>query len=100
MTKAPSKTTATARKATTVRKLASGTKQDHILGMLRSKTGATIAAIIKVTGWQPHTARGFLSLVAKRLGLRIESDKAPGKDRVYRIVAGKPARRARAAKGK
>ena len=96
MTKTSTKTSTRATKVVT------GTKQDQVLAMLRSKRGTTIEAIVNATGWQPHTARAFISaVVGKRLGLQIESEKAPGKDRIYRIVAGKPARRGvHSAKGK
>ena len=101
MTKAPKKTTATRTpKVEGNRKSATATKQNRIISMLRSKTGATLAAIVKATGWQPHSVRGFLSIVPKRLGLRIESDKAPGKDRIYRVAVGKPPRRPAGAKGR
>lgn len=30
------------------------TKHDRVLGLLQAKDGTTIAAISKVTGWQPH----------------------------------------------
>ena len=30
------------------------TKHDRVLGLLQAKGGTTIAAISKVTGWQPH----------------------------------------------
>jgi hypothetical protein len=41
------------------------------------------------TGWQPHTVRAFLAtVVRKKLGLRLESEKTDG-ERVYRIIAGK-----------
>jgi hypothetical protein len=44
---------------------------------------------MRSTGWQPHTVRGFLAaVVRKKLGLRLESEKADG-ERVYRIVDGK-----------
>ena len=31
------------------------TKHDRVLGLLQTKGGTTIAAISKVTGWQPHS---------------------------------------------
>jgi Protein of unknown function (DUF3489) len=44
---------------------------------------------MRSTGWQPHTVRGFFAaVVRKKLGLKLESEKADG-ERVYRIVAGK-----------
>jgi len=46
---------------------------------------------MRSTGWQPHTVRGFFAAVVRRkLGLKLESEKADGErgERVYRIVAG------------
>ena len=64
-------------------------KHDRVLGLLRSKGGSTIAAISKVTGWQPHSVRGFFAgVVKKRLGLTLESEKTKS-GRIYRIVRAK-----------
>jgi hypothetical protein len=53
--------------------------------MLRRKEGATIAQIVEVTGWQPHTVRGaFAGALKKKLGLTVTSEKV-GNDRVYRL---------------
>ena len=65
-----------------------GTKQSHIIAMLQSTAGATIAATMKATGWQQHSVRGFLAgVVRKRLKLKLGSKKVDG-ERVYRITGG------------
>ena len=75
----------------------SGSKQSHVIAMLRSPAGATIAAMMKATGWQQHSVRGFLAgVVRKRLKLKLSSKKVDG-NRVYKIKSsdtGKPSARA------
>src|SRR5262249_3478377 len=64
-------------------------KQARVIEMLRRRQGATVATIMKATGWQPHSVRGFLAgVVRNKLGLTLVSEKT-GKERIYRIVAGK-----------
>ncbi len=66
----------------------SGTKQATSIEMLRTTTGASIDALMKATGWQQHSVRGFLAgVVRKRLGLKLESAIVDGQ-RVYRITDG------------
>jgi hypothetical protein len=63
-------------------------KQSHVIAMLQSPAGATIAAMMKATGWQQHSVRGFLAgVVRKRLKLKLGSKKVDDK-RVYRITSG------------
>jgi hypothetical protein len=63
-------------------------KQARVLALLRGPSGASIATVVRSTGWQAHTVRGFLAaVVCKKLGLRLESEKTDG-ERVYRIVGG------------
>jgi hypothetical protein len=65
-----------------------GSKQDSVIAMLKSPAGATIDAMMKATGWQQHSVRGFLAgVLRKRLKLKLGSKKVDGK-RVYRITGG------------
>lgn len=60
-------------------------KLNTVLAMLRAPDGTTIVDIMKVTGWQSHSVRGFLTgVIRKRLKLELVSDKVDG-ERRYRI---------------
>ena len=66
----------------------SSSKQSRVIAMLQSPAGTTIAAMMKATGWQQHSVRGFLAgVVRKRLKLNLSSKKVDG-NRVYQIAGG------------
>ena len=75
-------------------------KQAGVIEMLRRRQGASVAAIMKATGWQAHSVRGFLAgVVRKKLGLSLVSEKS-GDERLYRIVAGKVSTRSKGKSGR
>ena len=67
-------------------------KQARVVEMLHSPTGTTVAAVMKATGWQQHSVRGFFAgVVQKKLRLKLNSKKIDG-NRIYRIVSARSAR--------
>jgi len=58
-------------------------KHDRVLDLLHAKGGTTIAAISKVTGWQPHSVRGFFAGIVTLASEKTKSG------RIYRIVRAK-----------
>lgn len=63
-----------------------GSKKSEVLNLLRRSQGATLAEIMQLTAWQPHTVRGFVSgTLTKKLGLKVESFRTEEKERAYRV---------------
>jgi hypothetical protein len=76
----------TAKKARTkeVKTPRAESKGAKILALILRPKGATLAELAKLTGWQNHSIRGFLSgTVAKKMGLSVESTKREDGQRVY-----------------
>ena len=64
-----------------------GSKKAEVLALMRRKNGATLAEIMKATGWQAHSVRGFISGgLTKKMGLKVESTKGKDGERTYRIA--------------
>jgi hypothetical protein len=64
-----------------------GSKKAEVLGLLQRKGGATLAQIMKATGWQAHSVRGFISgALGKKMGLAVVSVRREDGERVYSIA--------------
>ena len=55
--------------------------------MMKRAKGATLAEIMKATGWQPHTVRGFVSILGSKGGEKIESSKSAAGERSTRSLS-------------
>jgi hypothetical protein len=65
-----------------------GSKASAILDLLKRPGGATTKELMKATGWQPHSVRGFLSgTVRKKMGLTVTSTKGEDGERSYSVKA-------------
>jgi len=74
-----------AKKATGAR---DGSKTAAVLELLKRTGGVTAKELMKATGWQPHSVRGFLSgTIGKKMGLTVTSTKAEDGERTYSVKA-------------
>jgi uncharacterized protein DUF3489 len=66
-----------------------GSKTSQILELLKRPGGATLQELMKVSGWQAHSVRGFVSgTLGKKMGLQVNSaKKEEGGERTYSIKA-------------
>ena len=61
------------------------TKTARMLALLKQPSGASLKSLMKATGWQAHSVRGFLSgQLGKKLGLHVKSFQRNG-ERVYSV---------------
>ena len=81
----PKKAPKSAKKATGAR---GGSKTAKVLELLRRTGGVTAKELMKATGWQPHSVRGFLSgTIGKKMGLTVTSSKGQNGERSYSVKA-------------
>jgi hypothetical protein len=65
-----------------------GSKTEAILALLKRPGGATTKELLKLTSWQPHSLRGFLSgTLRKKMGLMVTSAKGEDGQRSYSVKA-------------
>ena len=68
-----------------------GSKTAKVLDLLKRSGGATGKELMKATGWQAHSVRGFLSgVLGKKMGLTVRSTKAEDGERRYSITSFHP----------
>ncbi len=64
-----------------------GSKQALVIEMLSKDRGATLDALVKATGWLPHTTRAALTGLRKR-GFAVERIRNETKGSLYRLANG------------
>ena len=61
-------------------------KKAEIVGLMCRAKGVTLTEIMELTGWLPHTVRGFVSLLGSKGGEKIESLRNAAGHRTYRMA--------------
>jgi hypothetical protein len=81
--KAPKKASKAGEKAGPAR---DGSKAAKVLDLLKRPEGASMKDLLKATGWQAHSVRGFLSgAIRKKMGVAVTSTKTEDGERTYSI---------------
>ena len=64
-------------------------KKQHLIDRLKSPKGISMPELIKQSGWQAHSVRGFISgTVKKQLHYDVVTELNSSGERIYRIVGG------------
>jgi hypothetical protein len=63
-----------------------GNKKAEVLALMKRAKGVTLVEIMRLTGWQKHTVRGFVSLLRSKDGEKIDSLKNASGHRTYRMA--------------
>ena len=61
-------------------------KKAEVITLMKRAKGATLAEIMAATKWQAHTVRGFVSILGRKGGEKIESSKSDAGERTYKIA--------------
>jgi hypothetical protein len=63
-----------------------GSKAATVLELLKQPGGVSLKSLMKATGWQAHSVRGFLSgSLRKKMALTIVSTKSDDGERTYAL---------------
>ena len=62
------------------------TKGAQVVALLERSTGASIQEMMKATGWQAHSVRGFMGGSLKRQGKAVTNDVNAEGERRYRLA--------------
>ena len=86
MTERKSKATKPSKKPSV--KLRASTKSAQIVELLARANGASIRELMKATGWQAHSVRGFMAGSLKKQGRTVTSGVDNGGERRYLLAVG------------
>jgi hypothetical protein len=78
--------TAKSKKAAATSEPREGSMKAEVIALLQRAKGVSLAEIQKLTGWQKHTVRGFISLLSSKAGLKIISTRNDAGERSYRTA--------------
>jgi len=81
-TSKPKATKTTAKPASLARR---ATKTVQLIGLLESTDGASIEEMMKLSGWQSHSVRGFMAGTLKKQDKTVTSSVSEGGVRRYRL---------------
>jgi hypothetical protein len=77
-----------AKRAKVARTARDGSKAAKVMDLLKRPDGTTMKELMKVTAWQDHSVRGFLSgTISKKMGLTVTSSKSEDGERSYSVKA-------------
>lgn len=62
------------------------TKASHVEQSMKARNGATIAELVEVTNWLPHTTRAFLTGLRKK-GIKVLKEQRKDGTTCYRLAS-------------